>query len=179
MYYKQHSDTTTECWLRNTQTIQSIYSHLFTWTQHNIRNYKPKIFLKKATQLTWLEVDKIMWDLRLSHSSWLRIKSSWIYYKDHSSQCFWWVCCPICKVQEEETGTSWNLNMDATSSFETLMTTYQSIRRHTYMDLNLLDQIPYENEKQNKMWTCKLLFHLKHFICKPCKYHLHWLERQW
>jgi len=60
--------------------------------------------------------------------------------------------------------------MDATSSSETLVTTYQSIRSHTYEDLNLLNQnhIPDENKKQYKMWTCKLLFHLKHFmfICK-------------
>jgi hypothetical protein len=58
--------------------------------------------------------------------------------------------------------------MDATSSSETLVTTYQSTRRHTYKDLNLLNQIPYVNKKQNKMWTCKLQFHLKHFmfICK-------------
>jgi len=54
----------------------------------------------------------------------------------------------------------------ATSSSETLVTTYQSIWHHTYEDLTLLNQnhIPDENKKQNKMWTCKLLFHLKHFI---------------
>jgi len=73
---------------------------------------------------------------------------------------------PISKAQEQETGTSWNLNMDATSSSKTLVTIYQSIRRHTSEDLNLLNQnhIPDENKKQNKMWTCKLLFHLKHFM---------------
>jgi hypothetical protein len=60
--------------------------------------------------------------------------------------------------------------MDATSSYEMLVTTYQSMWRHTYEDLNLLNQnhIPDENKKQNNMWTCKLVFHLKHFmfICK-------------
>lgn len=76
----------------------------------------------------------------------------------------------ISKVQEEETGTSWNLNMDATSSSEKLVTTCQSIRHHTYENSNLLNQnhTPDENEKQNKLWTCLLLFNLKHFIfiCK-------------
>jgi len=76
----------------------------------------------------------------------------------------------ISKVQEEKTGTSWNLNMDATSSPETSVTTYQSIRRHTYEDMDLLNHnhIPDENKKQNKMWTCKLLCHLIHFMftCK-------------
>jgi hypothetical protein len=60
--------------------------------------------------------------------------------------------------------------MEATSPSETLVTTYQSIQRHTYEDLNLLNQnhILDENKKQNKMWTCSLLLHLKNFmfICK-------------
>jgi hypothetical protein len=55
--------------------------------------------------------------------------------------------------------------MDATSSSAMPVTTYQSIRRHTYEDLNLLNQnhIQDENKEQNKLWICLLPFPLKHY----------------
>ena len=60
MYYKQHSDTTTECWLRNTHRQYKVYVHISAPEHNTILRITNLNLSEKATQLTQLEVDKIV-----------------------------------------------------------------------------------------------------------------------
>jgi hypothetical protein len=52
MYYKQHSDITTECWLRNTHRLYKVHIHISSPEHNTILEIMNLNLSDKVTQLT-------------------------------------------------------------------------------------------------------------------------------